>query len=208
MAQMSRRSNRTGCPTSEQLQAELERVRHLRRYRRMVHSALSGLLMLALLTVVIVLLFPAYRISSDAMAPTLRKGDVVLTLRGSEVHTGDIIALQYGNKTLIKRVIALSGDVVDIAADGTVFVNGAPLDEPYAVQTARGQCDIELPHTVPPGSCFVLGDNRAQSLDSRSMLIGGIAEEQIIGRLTLRVWPPDQIGLFPTGTPEIREGSQ
>lgn len=178
----------------------------VRRRRKTIVCTLSGLLMLAALTTAIVLLFPAYRISSDAMAPTLRRGDIVLAMRGG-VQAGDVIALQYGGETLVKRVIALPGDVVDIAADGEVSVNGSPLDEPYAVQAA-GQCDIELPHTVPPGRCFVLGDNRAQSQDSRSALIGSVSEEQIIGRLALRVWPLDQIGLFPAESPEIREGSQ
>ena len=90
---------------------------------------------------------------------------------------------------LIKRVIATSGDWVDIAEDGTVTVNGVELDEPYVTEKALGECNIKLPYQVPQGKCFVLGDNRAVSIDSRNTAVGCISNDVVVGRLLARIWP-------------------
>ena len=75
------------------------------------------------------------------------------------------------------------------AEDGTVFVNGEELEEPYIDEKALGECDIEFPYQVPESRIFVMGDHRATSVDSRTSMVGCIADEYIIGRLIFRVWP-------------------
>jgi signal peptidase I len=111
------------------------------------------------------------------------------------VKTGDIIAFYYNNKILVKRVIASSGDWVDIKDDGTVLVNNEEIDEPYVKEKALGDCNIDLPYQVPDSKIFVMGDHRSTSVDSRNTAVGCVSEEQIVGKLIFRLWP-----LFTIGT--------
>ena len=99
----------------------------------------------------------------------------------------------------VKRIIAGAGDVVDIGEDGAVTVNGQALEEPYVAELARGDLDVDLPCRVPGGSWFVMGDHRAVSVDSRSTAVGLLTQEQLLGRVVLRVWPPDRLTLLTGG---------
>jgi len=104
---------------------------------------------------------------------------------------GDVVVIRLptqGNELLIKRVIGLPGDVIDIH-DGQVFVNGQPLDEPYLVGSTSGSFG---PTTVPPLNIFVLGDNRNFSNDSRSF--GTVPLKNVVGRAWFSYWPIDQLG--------------
>ena len=130
------------------------------------------------------------------MTPVLSDGDIVVSLKSSEFSQGDILVFYYNNKILVKRVIAMAGDWVDIDEDGTVYVNGEALDEPYVQEKALGDCDIELPYQVPDGRLFVMGDHRSVSADSRSTAVGCVASEQIVGKLVFRVWPLTQMQRF------------
>ena len=121
-------------------------------------------------------------------------GDIVVTVKSSEYERGDIIAFYYNNNILVKRIIAIQGNQVKIDDEGDVYVNNAKIDEPYLRQKTKGDTDIEFPYTVPNGKLFVMGDNRALSLDSRNFSIGCIAEEQIVGKIVFRVWPLIKIG--------------
>jgi signal peptidase I len=83
-----------------------------------------------------------------------------------------------------------------MSQDGTVFVNGSVLDEPYVTEKAYGECDITFPYQVPDERVFVMGDHRSVSIDSRSSQMGCVAEEQIVGRLVFRILPIKKITTF------------
>lgn len=182
-------------PTVAQLEGELQRVTYRSRFRRVLRSTVNTLVTVAAAAVLTATLFlPVLRIYGTSMTPTMDDGDIVLSVKGGDYSRGDIIAFWFNNKILVKRVIARPGEWVDIDAEGNVSIDGKPLSEPYLAEKALGDCDIELPFQVPEGRLFVLGDHRATSADSRSSLVGCVAEEQIVGRLAFRVWPLDEFG--------------
>ena len=94
----------------------------------------------------------------------------------------------------MKRVIAVSGDFVDIDEEGNVYVNQTLLNEPYLSSKAFGETNIELPYQVPEDRIFVMGDNREVSIDSRNTAVGCVAGEQVVGKIVFRIWPLSQIG--------------
>ena len=182
-------------PTAAQLEAELERTRYRSRYRTVLRSTVYTLVIVAAAAVLVATLWlPVLQIYGSSMTPTLSDGDIVVSLKRSSFEQGDVVAFYYNNKILIKRVIAGPGDWVDVKEDGTVFVNGAELDEPYLEEKAFGDCDIDLPYQVPDGRIFVMGDHRSVSVDSRNTAVGCVAQEQIVGKMVLRVWPLRELG--------------
>ena len=177
-------------PTSQQLEAELSRLKYRKRYRNVLRSTIYTLITVAAIAVLVAtLLMPVLQIYGSSMTPTLTDGDIVLSLKTSEFRQGDVVAFYYNNKILVKRVIAVSGDWVDITEEGDVYVNSALLDEPYLQAKALGDCNIELPYQVPESRVFVMGDHRSVSIDSRNTAVGCVAEEQVVGKLVFRVWP-------------------
>ena len=182
-------------PMVEQLEEELKRTAYQKRFRRMVRSTVSTLIVVAAVAVLISnLLLPILRIYGSSMTPALTDGDIVAAVRSGSYERGDVIAFYYNNKILVKRVVGLPGEWVDIDADGNVSINGEPLDEPYLEEKSPGECDIELPYQVPDGRYFVMGDHRSVSSDSRSSEVGCVPEEKIIGKLIFRLWPLDEFG--------------
>lgn len=185
----------TTLPTAEQLEAELKRAKYHKRYRSVMRSTIFTLITVAAVAVLVAtLLMPVLQIYGNSMTPTLSDGNIVLTVKTGSFEPGDVVAFYYNNKILVKRVIASPGDWVDITEEGDVYVNGELLDEPYLVEKALGDCNIELPYQVPESRIFVMGDHRSVSVDSRNTAVGCIAEEQVVGRLVFRVWPFEGIG--------------
>ena len=177
-------------PSVELLEGELRRTQYKRRYRRTLRTTLFSLLVVAAIAVIIaVLLMPVLLIRGSSMEDTLMDGDLVIALNNSKYKTGDVIGFYFNNGILIKRVIAVTGDWVDIDSDGTVYVNGVRLDEPYVTEKSIGECNIALPYQVPEGKCFVMGDHRATSLDSRNTAVGCISNDVVVGKLLIRFWP-------------------
>ena len=182
-------------PTTEQLEGELKRVRYKSRYRSVLRSTIYSLITVAAIAVLITTLwFPVLRVYGHSMTPTLQNGEIIFTVKVSEFEPGDIISFYYNNKILIKRVIARSGEWVNMDADGNVYVNETLLDEPYLDEKAFGDCNIELPYQVPEGRVFVMGDQRSTSVDSRNSAVGCVAQEQIVGKILFRVWPLEKFG--------------
>jgi signal peptidase I len=177
-------------PTPDQYRRELRRLRYNRGFGGMLRSTLGMLVTVAAVAVLVaVLLLPVLQIYGHSMQPTLSEGEIVVSLKGSDFQTGDVVAFYYNNKILVKRVIANSGEWVDIDDDGRVYVNSVQIDEPYISEFALGECNIELPYQVPDSRIFVMGDNRAVSVDSRSTSVGCVSGEQIVGKIVFRVWP-------------------
>lgn len=184
-------------PTIEQLKNELHRENERRRYWAALRSTVHTLIIVAAVVVLIsTLLFPVLRIYGESMDPTVTNGDIVVSVKAGNFSRGEIIAFYYNNKILVKRVVALPGEWVDIDVEGNVTVDGEVLDEPYLTEKSFGECDIALPYQVPDGRLFVLGDNRATSVDSRVSSVGCIAEEWIVGKLVFRVWPLRGLGVL------------
>lgn len=188
---MSRKSKTiVSFPSIEQIEKERKRLRRASRFKKVLRSTIGTLVVVAAIAVLVAtLMLPVLRIYGSSMSPTLIDGDIVVSIKGSDFEHGEIIAFYYNNKILVKRVVALPGEWVNIDEDGYVYINGERLDEPYLVERAVGECDIELPYQVPDGRLFVMGDHRGVSVDSRSSTIGCISEEQIVGKLVFKVWP-------------------
>ncbi|MDO5549209.1 MAG: signal peptidase I [Eubacteriales bacterium] len=182
-------------PTTRQLEQELRLEKYKKSSVHVFRSTIFTLVTVAAVAVLIaVLLLPVLQIYGTSMSPTLTEGNIVLSVKGSSFETGDVVAFYYNNKILVKRVIAQSGQWVDISKDGTVYVDDIAIDEPYLTEKALGECDLELPYQVPESKIFVMGDHRSASVDSRSSTIGCIAEEQIVGKIVFRVWPLNEFG--------------
>ena len=184
-------------PAVEKLEKELKREKYRRRYLSVLRSTVYTLLVVAAAAVPTATLWlPVLQIYGNSMAPTLIEGDILVSLKSDSFQTGDVVAFYYNNRILVKRVIANPGDWVDIDEDGTVYVNEEEIVEPYLVEKAFGNCDLELPYQVPEKKFFVMGDHRSVSNDSRLSSIGCVASEDIVGRLVFRVWPLSAFGVF------------
>ena len=188
---------RTALPTIDQIEAERKRYRWHKAYAKALRGTISVLTyMAAVAALVATLILPVLQIEGTSMEPTLVNGDIVLLVKTKALGRGDICGFSWNNKTLIKRVIGIPGDWIEIDTDGTVYRNGEKLDEPYAQQIAFGECDLEFPYQVPPEQYFVLGDMRESSIDSRNTLVGCVENEQIIGKIFFRIWPIKELKFF------------
>ncbi len=133
-------------------------------------------------------------VSGDSMLPTLQNANSVAVSSSEHSYEyGDIVIITQPNileKTLIKRVIAVGGQTVDIDTQtGTVYVDGKALDEDYTLEPTYEKGDMEYPLYVPEGYIFAMGDNRNRSSDSRMKIIGLIDERYIMGKVYFRVAP-------------------
>ncbi len=186
---IAKHSNRDMPPLSA-LKKELKRERYKRRFRRLLRSTVNALIVVAAVAALVAtLILPVLQIAGTSMEPSLEDGDIVLLVKTDNLETSDLCAFYFSNKILIKRIIAVPGDYIWIEPDGTVFLNGERLEEPYVNEKALGECDVEFPYQVPENSYFMMGDHRETSIDSRSSVIGCIAEDQIVGKIFCKIWP-------------------
>lgn len=186
-----------------------------------VRSTWFDYAVIALVAIAVALLVQAFvvkpfRIPSPSMVPALQPGDRVLVNRVvyhlRDVQHGDIVVFRYPLNTkvaFIKRVVGLPGDVLEVR-DGRLVRNGAAVDEPYVRRAAGGgpvptepaptmgdstmrePWSLAEPYTVPPDNYFVMGDNRADSEDSR--VWGPVPADNLIGEAFVIYWPPDRAG--------------
>ena len=197
-------------PNTEQLEKELRRTMYRKNYRSAALSTFGTLLVVAAIAVLVsMLVLPVIQITGSSMTPTVNDGEILVALRGNNAiyPRGDICVFYYNNKLLVKRIIAFAGEWVNIDAEGNVFINDVPLDEPYLTDKALGDCNIQLPYQVPDGKIFVMGDHRATSADSRNTAVGCVSEEQMVGRVILRIWPFNVFGPITFTEPILDETS-
>ena len=184
-------------PSLEEIQRERKRIRRGVYYRQSLRSTVSVLIVVAAVAVLITTLFlPILQISGDSMSPTLDHDEIVVLLKTKEFGRGDLIGFYYQGKILLKRIVAMPEDEVVIDGDGNIYVNKELLEEPYVTEKCLGDCDLEFPYKVPGTGYFVLGDRRSNSVDSRNSIIGAVTQDDIIGKVFVRVWPISRFGLL------------
>lgn len=183
-------------PTEQQIETEILRETYNRKYKQVLKSTLYSLIVVAAIAVLVATLaFPVLQISGSSMEPTLNDEEIVVLLKTTNVKRGELCCFSYQNKLLIKRVIGLPGDKIEIDEEGSVYVNGEYVDEPYITDKAFGECDISFPCYVTEGHYFVMGDHRSTSIDSRCSVVGTVSEDFIVGKIFFRIWPFDRLGL-------------
>ena len=163
--------------------------------QRNLRVGAASLLALMTAVVVIAVVFDSYLIPSEAMAPTLGRGDRILARHAAdEVSRGDLVIYVAplpgtGESTRVARVVAIAGDDVS-ADDGSLVINGRNVKEPYLRSSMHTA--VPEPITVPRGHAYVLGDNRENSQDSR--YFGPVPLHHITQRVSLRWWPIPKLG--------------
>ena len=156
---------------------------------------------LVIIFIVFTFLFRAVSVIGSSMVPTLVNGDWLLVSASSEYERGDIIIItqpnELDNEPLVKRIIATGGETIDIDFNTHEdYVNGKLLDEPYIKEPTALQYDVKFPYVVPEGCVFAMGDNRNDSIDSRSSRVGPIDERYILGKAVFRVLPISDFKFF------------
>lgn len=177
-----------------------------------VKSLIKDILIAVAIVIVISLIIKPTIVKEHSMEPTLYGNDYLIVNKLAYINKdhpehGDIIVFEsdlprtdgvQGTKLLIKRVIAVEGDVVTIS-DGYVYVNGEKLDEPYVNDQGStwpedGEETVNM--TVPENKLFCLGDNRMVSRDSRDPEVGLVDEDTVMGKAFVRLFPFSKIGLL------------
>ena len=157
----------------------------------------TAIFSLIFIVILFTFVFRIVGVDGDSMNDTLLNGDrIILTgAYGYEPARGDIVVInRYTQQPLIKRVVALAGQKVEITVDGRVLVDGQALSESYIKGGYTPQKDFVQAMTVPQDCVFVMGDNRGNSHDSRSADIGFIKAEDIVGKAVYRLWPFNAFG--------------
>ena len=197
MGMIHTKKKEVSLPTKRQVETERKRYRRQKAYNKALRGTVYVLTIVAAVAVLIAtLILPVLQIEGTSMEPTLSNGDIVLLPKTTNFERGDLCGFTWNNKLLVKRVIGIPGDWIEIDTDGTIYLNGEKLDEPYVQQKAFGECDLVFPFQVPQEQYFVVGDMRNSSIDSRNSLIGCIQKDQIVGKVFFRVWPVNNISFF------------
>lgn len=180
--------------SEQQIEKEIKREKQRCRNRAALRSAVFALLVVAAVAVLAAALwFPVLRITGNSMSSVLESGQAVLAFRTQELQRGDIVAMYYENKILVGRVVGCPGDWIDVDDRGLVSINGEEAADGYLEESVLEDRAHTYPYQVPDGCFYVMGDNRAESIDSRSSDIGCVSYDLIIGKIVFRLWPIDQL---------------
>ncbi|MBQ8725459.1 MAG: signal peptidase I [Oscillospiraceae bacterium] len=185
-------------PSINEIEGELERLKERRTRNRGVGVVIAASVLAAAMIIILTnLWFPVLRVVGSSMQPLLRNEDVIVCFsKNDKIERRDIIAFYHNDKVLLKRVVGLPGDVIEIDKDGILYINGEEQHETYVASISLEPCDIEFPVEVPEDSYFVLGDQRMTSMDSRSESVGMVTTDRVVGKALFRVWPLDGVRGF------------
>jgi len=162
-----------------------------------IKEVLSYLLIILAVVAIRVFIFDPVRVDGPSMNTTLSDGEIVILnkfeYRRKDIERYDIVVIKVDGKKIIKRVIGLPNEVIEIK-DNKVYADGVELDNSFA-STKTGDFSIQEigVEKIPGDSYFVLGDNREVSLDSRYNEVGFIKKEQIVGKASIIIWPINKI---------------
>lgn len=168
------------------------KIRTRKRNRRIVKNAISTWVISLLIVFIILLnvfshILQIVNYSGDSMEPSIRNRQTLLLLKIQKIEKGDIIAFYFNNQILVRRVICDGGNQISVESDGTVLINAKPVEEDYLTAPSIGQCNVTFPYLVPGDHLFVMGDNRAISMDSRLKEIGAVPMDRVIGKVLLAI---------------------
>ena len=181
----------------EDIEKEIHRENYKHSFENLLRSSVYVLIIILAFSVIITsILKPVIEITDSSMNPLLNDNDIVLTFKTNKLKRGDIIAFYHGNKILVKRVIGVSGDWVNIEQDGLVYINGEKIEENYVKEFIKGDASDEYPIQVGEKSVFVLSDERDILTDSRNEEIGQIKYADIIGKVIIKIWPIKQLKII------------
>lgn len=193
---MAAQAEKTAVNT-QNIEKELNRVNEKKSVLKKLARIFATLIIVAAMTVLLSsFAFSVLQVTGVSMRPALDTQEIIIVAKKYNLQCGDLVAFYYNNEILIKRVIATSGQTVDIDDQGDVYVDGKQIDEPYVKDKDKGKCDINLPYQVPEGKFFVMGDSRKTSVDSRNITIGCISDKYIEGKVIFRIWPFNKISLL------------
>lgn len=166
--------------------------------KRIIKDILSYVLIIVIVVLIRIFIFDPVRVDGSSMNNTLNDGQILilnkLTYKRSDIKRYDIVVIKFENKRIIKRVIGLPNEVIEIK-NNKVYANGVELDNSFASTISEDFSMSEIGKVKVPGdSYFVLGDNRAVSNDSRDPLVGTIRKEIIEGKASFRIWPLNKFG--------------
>lgn len=181
----------------EDIEKEIHRENYKHSFENLLRSSVYVLIIILAFSVIITsILMPVIEVTDSSMNPLLNDNDIVLTFKTNKLKRGDIIAFYHGNKILVKRVIGVSGDWVNIEQDGLVYINGEKIEENYVKEFIKGDASDEYPIQVGEKSVFVLSDERDILTDSRNEEIGQIKYADIIGKVIIKIWPIKQLKII------------
>ena len=188
---MGRKLKKGDLPELDDIELEMSQVRSKGKFRQALKGTAGTVIVVAALAVLVAFIFlPVLRITGTSMQPGFQPGDIVLIYKTDNYKEGEIVSFYYNNKLILKRIIGMEGDRIEMDEQGHVTVNGVTLEEiDYISEYALGLCDIDFPFVVPSGTVFVLGDNRDNSVDSRATNFGCIKKEELVGKVLARVYP-------------------
>lgn len=176
--------------TDKVIAKERRRIAHRRELIKTLTTTIYVLIIVAAIAVLLSTIYmPVIKVSGNSMNPTLNDNDIVLLIKTDKLELGDLCCFYWNNKLLLKRVIGTPGDVIELDIDGNLYVNGEYVNEEYIDKKALGECDIDFPYQVGDNHFFMLGDSREVSVDSRNSTIGSISEEQMVGKVVMKIWP-------------------
>ena len=166
--------------------------------KNIIKDISSYVIVILIVIIIRVFIFDPVRVDGPSMDTTLANGQILIldkmSYRKKDIKRFDIVVIKLDNKKIIKRVIGLPNEVVEVK-DNTIYVNGKEINDPYA---STDTDDFDMGKIglikIPGDSYLVMGDNREVSLDSRYAEVGTIKREKILGKATLRVWPFTKIG--------------